>query len=258
MGGETDQWTPYLLRNTAPIFPWRDQPGYNMITGMADDAIDHLKQLNATAPDKPFFCYYVPGGNHAPHHPKKEWSDKFKGKFDTGWNAMREQIFENQKKLGVIPADTKLTPWPDGQAEFGGTKLPKWDTLTDDEKKLFARQAEVFAGYVAYTDHEIGRVIQAVEDMGKLTTRDHLPCTTAPAKAPRSALRGCGDSGCIPVRENEVLRRLGYRQDHSAYVGGWATFTHHRGPRSPLQRHPPGMCIAWPSIRTSACHQFTT
>ena len=110
----------------------------------------------------------MPGGTHAPHQPTPEWIEKFKGKFDMGWNAMREQIFANQKRLGVIPANTKLTPWPDGQPEYGGAKLPKWDTLSADEKKLFARQAEVFAAYVAYTDHEIGRVIQAVDDMGKL------------------------------------------------------------------------------------------
>ena len=168
MGGETDQWTPFLFRNTTQIFPWRDQPGYNMITGMADDAIQYLKQLNTAAPDKPFFLYYVPGGTHAPHQPTPEWIDKFKGKFDMGWNELREQIFANQKRLGVIPANTTLTPWPDGQPEYGGAKLAKWDTLSADEKKLFVRQAEVFAAYVAYTDHEIGRVIQAVDDMGKL------------------------------------------------------------------------------------------
>ena len=108
-----------------------------MITGMADDAINHLRRTNAAAPDKPFFLYYVPGGSHAPHQPTKEWRDKFKGKFDMGWNAMREQIFANQKRLGVIPANTKLTDWPAGQAEFGGAKLPKWDSLKPDEKKLF-------------------------------------------------------------------------------------------------------------------------
>ena len=162
MGGETDQWTPFLFRNTTQIFPWRDQPGYNMITGMADDAIQYLKQLNTAAPDKPFLLYYVPGGSHAPHQPTPEWIDKFKGKFDMGWNELREQIFANQKRLGVIPANTTLTPWPDGQPEYGGAKLAKWDTLSADEKKLFARQAEVFAAYVAYTDHEIGRVTLGV------------------------------------------------------------------------------------------------
>ena len=168
MGGETDQWKPYLFRDHTQIFPWIGKPGYNLTTDMADEAIKHVKGLNAVAPDQPFFLYYVPGGTHAPHQPTQEWIDKFKGKFDMGWNAMREQIFANQKRLGVIPANTQLTPWPDGQPEYGGAKLPKWETLTADEKKLFARQAEVFAAYAAYTDYEIGRVIQAVKDMGKL------------------------------------------------------------------------------------------
>jgi arylsulfatase len=160
MGGETDQWTPYLFRDHTQIFPWVGKPGWNLTTGMADDAIDYLKRLNNAAPDKPFFLYYVPGGTHAPHQPTQEWIDKFKGKFDMGWNALRDQIFANQKRLGVIPATSQLTAWPD--------ILPKWDTLDADGKKLFARQAEVFAAYVAYTDHEIGRVIQEVEDEGKL------------------------------------------------------------------------------------------
>jgi arylsulfatase A-like enzyme len=160
MGGETDQWTPYLFRDHTQIFPWIGKPGYNLTTDMADEAITHMRNLNAVAPEQPFFVYYVPGGSHSPHQPTPEWIDKYKGKFDMGWNAMREQIFANQKRLGVIPADAQLTPWPD--------ELAKWETLSADEKKLFARQAEVFAAYTAYTDHEIGRVIQAVEDMSKL------------------------------------------------------------------------------------------
>ncbi|HMF11953.1 MAG TPA: arylsulfatase, partial [Gemmataceae bacterium] len=159
LGGETDQWTPNLFQNTTQIFPWVGKPGYNLTTDMADEAIAHMRRLNATAPDKPFFVYYVPGGTHSPHQPTKEWIDKFKGKFDMGWNTLRDQIFANQKRLGVIPQNTQLTPWP--------AELPKWDTLTADQKKLYAREAEVFAAYVAYTDHEIGRVIQAVADLGK-------------------------------------------------------------------------------------------
>jgi len=160
MGGETDQWTPFLYQNTTQIFPWIGKPGYNLTTDLADAAIAYMRQLNASAPEKPFFVYYVPGGTHSPHQPTQEWIDKFKGKFDMGWNALRDQIFANQKRLGVIPANTQLTPWPD--------VLKKWESLTADEKRLFARQAEVFAAYVAYTDHEIGRVIQEVEDEGKL------------------------------------------------------------------------------------------
>ena len=168
LGGETDQWTPYLYRNTTPVFPWIGKPGYNLTTDMADDAIKYMSGLNAAAPDKPFFVYYVPGGTHSPHQPTKEWIDKFKGKFDMGWEKLREQIFANQKRLGVIPADTQLTPWPDGQVAYGGAKLPRWDSLSLLQKKLYAREAEVFAAYAAYTDYEIGRVIQEVQDEGKL------------------------------------------------------------------------------------------
>ncbi len=168
LGGETDQWTPYLYRNTTPVFPWIDKPGYNLTTDLADDAIKYMSGLNAAAPDKPFFVYYVPGGTHSPHQPTKEWIDKFKGKFDMGWEKLREQIFANQQRLGVIPADTQLTPWPDGQAAYGGAKLLRWDSLSLIQKKLYAREAEVFAAYAAYTDHEIGRVIQEVQDEGKL------------------------------------------------------------------------------------------
>jgi arylsulfatase len=168
LGGETDQWTPYLYRNTTAVFPWVGKPGYNLTTDLADDAIKYVRDLNAAAPDKPFFVYYVPGGTHSPHQPTKEWIDKFKGKFDMGYEKLREEIFANQKRLGVIPPDTQLTPWPDGQAGYAGAKLPRWDSLSFLQKKLYAREAEVFAAYAAYTDHEIGRVIQEVQDEGKL------------------------------------------------------------------------------------------
>jgi len=162
MGGETDQWTPYLFRDHTAIFPWIGKPGYNLTTDMADEAIKYMTELNAAAPDKPFFVYYVPGGTHAPHQPTPEWIKKISDLhlFDKGWNDLREQIFANQKKLGVIPPGTQLTAWPDS--------LPKWDTLNANEKKLFVRQADVFAAYVAYTDNEIGRVIQTVQDLGKM------------------------------------------------------------------------------------------
>jgi len=160
VGGDTSQWQPNLFRGTDPIYPYIGNPKWNLTTAMADDAIAHIKRLNETTPDKPFLVHYTPGGTHAPHHPTPEWIEKFKGKFSMGWNGLREQIFANQKKLGVIPADAVLTPWPD--------ELKKWDALTADEKKLFERQVEVYAAYLAYTDHEIGRVIQAVQDIGKL------------------------------------------------------------------------------------------
>lgn len=165
VGGDTSQWQPNLFRNTTQIYPFEGKPPgtWNLTTAMADDAITYLNRMNALNPEQPFFVYYVPGGTHAPHHPTKEWVDKISAMhlFDQGWNALRDQIFANQKKLGVVPADAKLSAWPDDL-------LKHWDQLTPDEQKMFIRQADVFAAYVAYTDHEIGRVIQAVEDMGKL------------------------------------------------------------------------------------------
>ena len=162
VGGDTSQWQPNLFRNTTAIYPYVGHPGWNLTTAMADDAIHWLNQLNDIDPSMPFLLYYVPGGTHAPHQPTPEWTQKISDMhlFDKGWNALRDQIFANQKRLGVIPQDAKLTPWPD--------MLKRWDTLTDEEKKLYIRQADVYAAYLAYTDHEIGRVIQAVEDMGKL------------------------------------------------------------------------------------------
>ena len=162
VGGDTSQWQPNLFRQTTQIYPYVGNPGWNLTTAMADDAIAHIKMLNEVDPEKPFFVYYVPGGTHAPHHPTLEWIKRISDLhlFDQGWNALRDQIFANQKRLGVIPQDAKLTPWPD--------ELKKWDELTADEKRMFVRQVDVFAAYAAYTDHEIGRVIQAVEDMGKL------------------------------------------------------------------------------------------
>jgi arylsulfatase len=163
IGGDTSQWQPNLFRNTTAIYPYVGHPGWNLTTAQADDAIAYMKRINSLAPDQPFFVYYVPGGTHAPHHPTPEWIKKISDMhlFDKGWDDLREQIFANQKKLGVIPQDAKLTPWPHDL-------LKHWDELTPDEKKMFLRQVDVFAAYVAYTDDEIGRVIQAVDDLGKL------------------------------------------------------------------------------------------
>ena len=163
VGGDANQWQPNLFRNTTQIYPFEGKPGWNLVTGMADDAIDYLNRMNQTMPSKPFFVKFAPGATHAPHHPTKEWVDKISAMhlFDEGWNKLRQQIFENQKKLGVIPQDTRLEPWP--------TKVLKnWDDLKPEEKKLFIKQVEIFAAYAAYNDHEIGRVIQAIDDMGKL------------------------------------------------------------------------------------------
>jgi len=162
VGGDANQWQPNLFRNTTAIYPYVGHPGWNLITAEADDAINYLYRITAINSDQPFFIYYVPGAMHAPHDPTPEWIKKISDMhlFDEGWNKLRDRIFANQKRLGVIPQDAKLTPWPDF--------LKRWDQLSDDEKKLFIRQADVFAAYWAYSDHEIGRVVDEIEKMGKL------------------------------------------------------------------------------------------
>ncbi len=165
VGGDANQWEPNLFRNTTQIYPFlgKESGTWNLVTAMADDAIDWMTRVHQTDPSKPVFIKYAPGATHAPHHPTKEWVDKISKLhlFDEGWNKVRDRIFENQKQLGVIPKETKLSPWPKDI-------LKEWDQLTADEKKLYIRQAEVFAAYEAYSDHEIGRVIQAFEDLGRL------------------------------------------------------------------------------------------
>jgi arylsulfatase A-like enzyme len=163
VGGDANQWQPNLFRNTTQIYPFEGKPGWNLITGMADDAIDYMTRIHQTDPSKPIFIKYAPGATHAPHHPTREWVEKIRAMhlFDDGYNKLRETIFENQKKLGVIAKDAKLTPWPN-------ELLKPWDQLGAEEKKLFIRQVEIFAAYAAYNDHEIGRVIQSFADLGRL------------------------------------------------------------------------------------------
>ncbi len=251
MGGETDQWTPYLFRDHTQIFPWIGKPGYNLTTDMADEAIKYMSSLNAAAPDKPFFLYYVPGGTHSPHQPTREWIEKFKGKFDMGWEKLREQIFANQKRLGVIPANTQLTPWPD--------VLPKWDSLSLVQKKIYAHEAEVFAAYAAYTDHEIGRVIQAVADMGKLDDTLIIYISGDNGTSAEGTLEGTPNqmtayNGILTLPEAEML--LNYEAwgsektyPHMSVAWSWAFDTpfkwtkqiasHFGGTRQ-------GMAISWP------------
>ncbi len=162
VGGDASQWQPNLFRNTTAIYPFQGNPSWNLETAMADEAIQYVKQLKEIAPGKPWFVYYVPGATHAPHHPTPEWIKKISAMhlFDQGWNKVRETIFANQKRLGIMPENAKLTPWP--------KELPTWDSLTFLQKQLFIRQADIYGAYLAYADHEIGRVIQEVQDEGEL------------------------------------------------------------------------------------------
>ena len=154
-GGETSQWEPQLFRNTTPVEPaTRPEDGYNLNVDLVDDAIAWLDRQNSIAPDKPFFLYFAPGAVHAPLHVSKDWIEKFSGKFDQGWDAVREQTLSKQKDMGLVPANTELTPRPD--------EIAAWDSLDADAQTIFSRHQEVFAGFLAQTDHEIGRLIEKV------------------------------------------------------------------------------------------------
>jgi arylsulfatase len=159
IGGETNQWAPLIYDGMNQVEPSHD-PNYNFMTDMTNQAIDWMGYQKSLTPDKPFFIYFAPGATHAPHHVPKEWIAKYKGKFDQGWDALREETLARQIKLGVVPLGTKLAPKPEA--------IKDWDKLTSDEKKLFARQMEVFAGFGEYADTEIGRLIEAIRATGQL------------------------------------------------------------------------------------------
>ena len=159
LGGITNNWAP-LIYDGVTMIETPNYPGYHFTTDMTNQAVSWVNKQQALQPEKPFFMYYAPGATRAPHQAPKEYSAKYKGKFDKGWDVLREETLERQKKLGIIPANTKLPPKP--------KEIKDWANLTPDEQKLFARQMEVFAGFAEHTDHEIGRLVDALEEMGEL------------------------------------------------------------------------------------------
>ena len=159
VGGETDQWAPTIWDGMTKV-QIEEKPGYHFMTDMTDQAIQWVQSQKSLTPNKPFFMYFAPGATHAPHHVPKEWIAKYKGQFDQGWDRLREQTLARQKKLGVVPPDTKLAPKP--------AAIKDWEALSANEKRLFARQMEVFAGFGEYADTEIGRLIATIKDLGQL------------------------------------------------------------------------------------------
>ncbi|HWR41007.1 MAG TPA: arylsulfatase [Patescibacteria group bacterium] len=158
IGGDTNQWAPALYDGTRPVEPYIGKPDYHLTTDLADKAIDFIHTQKSLAPQKPFFLYFAPGATHAPHHAPKAWIEKFRGQFDQGWDKQREITFARQKEMGIIPPDAQLTPRPPG--------IPDWDSCTPEQKKLYARMMEVYAAFLAHTDHEIGRITDEVRQMG--------------------------------------------------------------------------------------------
>lgn len=159
IGGETNQWSPAVFDGVTRVELPRD-PAYHFTTDMTNQAIAWVRFQQTMTPDKPFFIYFATGATHAPHHVPKEWIAKYRGQFDDGWDVLRERTLKRQIELGVVPASTKLTPRP--------AEIPAWDSLTADQKRLFARQMETFAGFAEHTDHEVGRLVRAIEDLGEM------------------------------------------------------------------------------------------
>jgi arylsulfatase len=159
IGGETNQWAPAIYDGTVRVEHPR-RPDYHFTTDMTDQAIRWVSAQQSLTPDKPFYIYFAPGATHAPHHVPKEWIAKYRGEFSSGWDRLREETFARQKELGVVPADAELTPRP--------KEIPAWDTMSSDQKRLFERQMETFAGFAEHTDHEIGRLVARLEAIGEL------------------------------------------------------------------------------------------
>src|SRR5437762_6713478 len=158
IGGEANQWYPTLYEGTTPAEPKRTpEEVYHFMADMTDKAMAWISQQKALASDKPFFVYFAPGATHAPHHVPKEWADKYKGKFDQGWDKLREEIFARQKQLGVIPQDCQLTA--------RNREIPEWNRITQQMKPLLARQMEIYAGFLEHTDHHIGLLVHALADL---------------------------------------------------------------------------------------------
>src|SRR4051794_27405031 len=178
LGAETNQWYPELTYDNHPIEqPYLPEEGYHLTTDLTDRALSFIRDAKAIAPDKPFFLYYCPGACHAPHHAPREWADKYKGKFDLGYEAYRERVFERQKAMGVVTDTAELSPINPyaGEKSADGVKswpeadtVRPWDSLSADEKRLFCRMAEVYAGFLSHADHEIGRLLDHLEEAGEL------------------------------------------------------------------------------------------
>ena len=257
IGGETDQFYPALYRGTRAV-PVPDTPenGYHLTRDLADDCIDWMRRQKAIAPDRPFFAYFSTGAAHAPHQPPLDWRGRNQGRFDMGWDAYREQTWQRQLEMGVIPAGTKLTPRP--------KEIPAWDDHTDEQKRLMSRQAENYADYLEHADHEVGRLVDALEEMGDLEDTLVIYIIGDNGSSAEGTLTGCinefmGLNGYQPTFEQLVPRidEIGLPGSTPHYAVGWAwagdapfqwtkqVASHFGGTRN-------GMIVSWPARITDS------
>ncbi|MBA4064257.1 MAG: arylsulfatase [Isosphaera sp.] len=264
IGGETNQWAPLVYDGLTKVETPKD-PNYHFTTDMTDQAIAWSKYQKALTPDKPFFMYFATGATHAPHHAPKAYIDKYKGKFDHGWDKQREVTLAAQKKLGVVPANAPLAPKPEA--------IKDWDKLSDNERKLFARQMEVFAGFGEHTDHEVGRLVAALEEMGQMDNTLFLYQIGDNGASAEGTMNGLFNESTyfngVPEKAEDILGRiddLGGPNSYGHYAAGWAVagctpFTWTKqvaanfgGTRNPLVVHWPKGIKARNEVRSQFHH----
>ncbi len=249
MGGETNQYYPGIYDGVARVEVPRD-PNYHFTTDMTSQAIAWAQYQKSLTPTKPFFIYYAPGATHAPHQAPKEYIDRYKGKFDHGWDKQREITLANQKKLGVVPQSTKLAPKPEA--------IKDWDDLSQDEKRLFAHQMEVFAGFGEHTDHEVGRLVSAIEEMGQLDNTLFLYILGDNGASAEGGMVGLFNEmnyfNGVEEKLDDILKKidqLGGRNAYNHYAAGWAVagnspFTWTKQIASSFGGTRNGLVVHWP------------
>jgi arylsulfatase len=249
LGGEMNQWAPHLYDGVTMVELPAD-PNYHLMTDLTNQAISWTRFQQAMTPDRPFFMYFAPGATHAPHHVPKEWADKYKGKFDGGWDKYREEALARQLKLGVVPPGTKLAPKPAG--------IKDWDTLSADEKTLFARQMEVFAGYAEYADYEIGRLVKTLEDLGVMDNTLFIYIAGDNGSSPEGTLDGTSNEmtyfNGAPESVADQLKKLdkwGGPETYPHFAAGWAVagdppFAWTKQVGSDYGGSTDGMVVHWP------------
>jgi arylsulfatase A-like enzyme len=249
LGGETNQWAPLLYDGMTQVEPSTD-PNYHLMTDMTNHAIEWMQYQKSLTPDKPFFIYFAPGAVHGPHHVPKEWIAKYKGKFDAGWDALREQTLARQIKLGVVPPDTKLAPKPEA--------IKDWAALSAEEKKLFARQMEVFAGFGEYADTEIGRLVDAIKSAGQLDNTLIFYVVGDNGASAEGGMNGLFNEmsyfNGVDEAVQDILKHydeLGSATTYGHYAAGWAVagdtpFTWTKQVASNYGGTRNGMVVHWP------------
>ncbi len=268
IGGETNQWYPAIYEGTSPIEQSKSpEQGYHFTEDMTDKAIGWVRQQKALMPDKPFFVYFAPGATHAPHHVPRQWAEKYKGKFDDGWDKLREATFARQKQLGVIPGDAQLTKRPD--------EIPAYDDMPAELKPILAREMEVYAGFLEHTDHHIGRLLDAIEDLGVLDDTLIYYILGDNGASAEGTPNGCFNemavlNGMPALETSEFLigkiDDLGGTEAYNHYAVGWAhamntpyqwtkqVASHFGGTRNGTIVHWPKGIKARGEIRSQFCH----